>query len=75
MALSAYPVGSSRCGAAKTVLVVPWKDGARRASAKAPRTVFCDKPNYHVIRGEAWERRHFDQSTGLAWVEEKGAGA
>lgn len=69
MSLSPYPSGSSRCGAAKTVVVIPWIEGVRCPSARTTRTVFCDRPNYHVWKLAEHERRHYDQSTGIAWVD------
>lgn len=59
------------CSASKTVRVVPWIDGVRRPEASSLRTVFCDKPSFHVVRPSWVERRHYDRSSGLAWSDDE----
>lgn len=73
MALSPYPAESSRCGAERTVVIVPWVEGVRRPDAAYRQTVFCDKQSYHVVRKSAGERRHYDQSTLASWSDEESA--
>ena len=74
MSLTPYPSGSSRCGAEKTVLIVPWVEGIRRPEAAYRQTVYCDKPSYHVVKHAEPARRHYDQTTLASWDDEADEG-